>query len=519
MNQSLGLPRLPSTARGPFRLLPPLLGAAVLCLALDLGLLYWIRIGPPAGKGELFFVELAVLLAAAVVVTAAGILAPEAARRAAPFLFVILAWHTGFQVPLEPTQRFVLTVFDVLVPLALFLGLIGHWQLASDDRKTWFQEHWRVMLVFWAFCLWGLLLAIMRDVAVQPMLANLKSFLIYPLIMVIMPWLIRSWKQLYAVVGLMLVLITERALDGLHQALTHQVLKFQTLLSPGHIVYRIDGDMAATNQYATYLLTGALILLALVAASKLSRRSRLALVAPLAFISLALLLTYSRGAWLGTAVAVVTLLFILRPRQSLATLGVFGAIIVIIEVVHPGAGSQVLARANDYDHSIVAREQYQAIGMAVIQHYPLGAGWGAWFARVPSGVQAVPGFPWYHDDYLQLATEIGIAGVAILIWILGSIVLLGWRASRMALDGTQAALLAGLTAAFVGMLVQTATDQFLWHADIAPHIWIVGGLIGAAATLLSAERARQRKIDEAVEFAEQRHGPRAVTTSAPSAHP
>ena len=46
-----------------------------------------------------------------------------------------------------------------------------------------------------------------------------------------------------------------------------------------------------------------------------------------------------------------------------------------------------------------------------------------------------------------------------------------------ATDSNQGGPAAGLTAAFLGMLVQAATDQFLWHADIAPHIWIMGGLL------------------------------------------
>jgi O-antigen ligase len=498
------------TSSGPInrmaRLALPLLGALGLCVALDLGLLDLIRLGPPAGKGEVFFLELSVLASAAVVVTATAILAPQLARDSAPFLFIILAWHTGFQVNLDHTGTFVLTVFDMLVPLCLFLGLIGRWYLAEEERRTWFQDHWRLMAVFWGFCLWGLVLAIVRGVDSQPMLANLKSLLFYPLILIIMPWCIRGWKQLYSAAGLMIVLIVERAGDGLRQAITHQILKFQTLFN-GHLIYRIDGDMAATNQYATYLLSGGLILLALVAASGLKRWTRLALIAPLALIGLALMLTYSRGAWLGTAVALVALLLMLRPRQAFATVGVFIFIAMIIEVVHPGAGTQMLSRANDYDHSILTREQYQAIGFAVIEHFPLGAGWGAWFARTPTGVQAVSGFPWYHDDYLQLATEIGVAGLLSMVAILVSVVSRGWRAARTATNPTRAALVAGLTAAFIGMLVQAATDQFLWHADIAPHIWIVGGLLLSAAALIRADVRIKEAIAEGVGWANRNAAP------------
>ena len=108
-------------------------------------------------------------------VSATAIIAPETARRVTPFLFIALAWHTGFQVPLDKTDQFVITVFDVLVPLCLFLGMIGRWYETGSSIKLWFQEHWRLFAIFWGFCLWGLVVAILRGVSPPPMLANLKS--------------------------------------------------------------------------------------------------------------------------------------------------------------------------------------------------------------------------------------------------------------------------------------------------------------------------------------------------------
>ena len=493
--------------RGVGRVLVPVIVATVICVALDVALLAWIGAGPPAGKGDGFFLELALLLAGASVISATAILAPSAARASIPLLFIVMAWHTGFQVPLEPTGEFVLTVFDVLVPLALILGLIGEWYVSGTGVRSWFGQYWKLMAVFWGFCVWGLALAIVNDISADPLLANLKSFIIYPLIMIILPWCIRSWKQLYLAVGLLVALVFERTLEGLYQAYTHQVLKFQTLIH-GQIVYRIDGHMAATNQYADYLLTGALIALAIVAASRLRLGQRLSLAAPLALTALALLLTYSRGAWLGTLVALLAMLMMMRPRRAFLTMGVLAGIVIVIEALHPGAGGSILQRTfNDYDHSIATRKLFEATGYTVLLHYPFGAGWGAWFQLVPGGIQAIPGFPWYHDDYLQLATEVGIPGVIPMLAILFSIVVAGWRASVRADNATKAALMAGVTAAFVGILVQTATDQFLWHADIAPHIWIVAGLVLSGAALVGADRRRKQTIADAMKYAENADTP------------
>lgn len=488
-----------------------ILAALLVTAVIDAGVLVLIQVGAPGHKNpELFYLELSILMSAAILLVTASIYATNFVRLAMPFFMIVLAWHTGFQIQLG-SDKFVLTVFDVLVPVLLFLGISRGWH-RSRPGITWFQRHWRLLVLWWAVCLYGLLLAIARDVALQPMIANLKSLLIYPLILIILPWCIDSWKQLYASVGLMLVLILERALDGLHQAQIHQVLRFQTLLANRELVYRIDGDMAATNQYATYLLTGALIFTALVAGSKLPKQSRIAMLIPLVLVGMALLLTLSRGAWLGTAVALLCLMFMLRPRRGLSALAIAAFVVVALQFLHPQTASEFFARAHQYDSGIRQRQLYENIGLAVVRQYPLGAGWGAWFTQTPTGVQPVSGYPWYHDDYLQLATEVGIPGLAVMLAILLSVLRTGVMASRGALNQTRVALVAGLTAALLGMLIQSATDQFLWHADIAPHIWIVAGLVASAGALLSAEKERRQRIDAAVAMA-GKDPPRQLATS------
>jgi O-antigen ligase len=461
-------------------------GAALLCAVLDGGLLAWIRVGPPGNKGGLFFIELVLLLAVGTATLSAALLMPERARVATPFLFILLAWHTGFQIPLG-SDKFVLTVFDVLIPLCVVMALVGKWY-QSMPAPSWFQLHWKAMTLFWGFCVWGLVLAILRVIEVPPLLANLKSFVLYPIILILLPMCLRTWKQLYWAAGLMVFLVVERALDGLHEAATGSYsFKIYDLLPNGQLVHRIDGHMAGSNQYATYLVSGAMICLAIVAASRL-KRTRVVLAITLGFIGLALLLTFSRGAWLGLAVAILGLIFILKPKRGVSVLAILVVIVVAVELLYPEAKAQFFSRAGQVDVSLLRRQEYYSLGFRVLQSFPLGAGWGAWFQRTPTGIIASPGFPWYHDDYLQLATEIGIPGLLVVLWIVGTVFMSGVQAGRRALSVNQFALCAGLTTAFLGMLVQTGTDQFLWHADIAPHIWTVGGLVATAAMLVQADR-------------------------------
>lgn len=495
---------------GPYVL--AMAGAALICAVLDGGLMAWINVGAPGKKGEIFFVELVLLLALGTIILSAALLMPERARVATPFLFILLGWHTGFQIPLG-SDKFVLTVFDVLVPLCVVMALVGRWY-QSMPAPSWFQLHWRAMAVFWGFCVWGLMLAVVRVIDVSPLLANLKSYALYPLILILLPMCLRTWKPLYWAVGLLVALIVERALDGLHEAASGSYsFKIYDLLPNGQLVHRIDGHMAGSNQYATYLVSGAMICLAIVAASRL-KRTRVALTVALGFIGGALLLTFSRGAWLGLGVAILALIFILRPRRGVTVLATLVLIVVAVELLYPEAKTQFFSRAGQVDVSLLRRQEYYSIGFRVLERFPFGAGWGAWFQMTPTGVIAAPGFPWYHDDYLQLATEIGIPGLAVMVWILGTVFMSGVQAARRALNVNQFALCAGLSTALLGMLVQTATDQFLWHADIAPHIWTVAGLVATAAMLVRADRKRlANETTGDADFAEVASGPRSLSAS------
>jgi O-antigen ligase len=180
-----------------------------------------------------------------------------------------------------------------------------------------------------------------------------------------------------------------------------------------------------------------------------------------------------------------------NPRRAPLTLGVVVAVAGLVLLVHPSAADLVLLRSTSSDNSLGERVSYTTLGFTVIRHYPLGAGWGAYFRFL--GTELVPNprqLPWYHNDYLQLATEIGVLGLLVFGWIWLAVLRLGLTALRRTRDIYQHAVIAGLFITVVAMLVQAATDQFFWRSDIAPHIWIVAGLLLAAVNLTYNVRPR-----------------------------
>ncbi|MDQ2744527.1 MAG: O-antigen ligase family protein [Chloroflexota bacterium] len=456
-------------------------GGLSLCAVLDFGLLRWIQVGPPGGKGDIFFLEFALLLVGAGIFGVTVLTMPDRLRPAIPAVFAILAWHTGFQVNLSGDDILVVSAFDALVPLIALLALAGHWQ---RDVFPGYAQIVRALAVFWIFCVWGTGLALARGVDPVPFLANLKSFIIYPLIALLIPLCIGTWKQLYVAAGLMLALVSERALEGMREGASSVT---KTLLTNGQVVARIDGHMDSVNQYACYLMTGLLVMAAIIVLAR-SHRLRLVTALPALAVAAALLLTLSRGAWLATAVGIVVLASLSGARRALGLVAVALIAWAVLLAVQPHAATLVAGRIGRYDNSIQARQSYLTLGMHVIEQYPLGAGWGAAFVETPTGLQPSNQAPWYHNDYLQLGSEIGIPGLLafLALWL---ILLRLTRRAVLRLQGTQRAISAGLLAACCGLLLQAGTEQMFWRANIAPHFWIVAGFAMAAANLQSREQS------------------------------
>lgn len=492
MNPAAGRPWRPSWPAGTRRVsgvrLPAGLTATVtallICALLDLALLVWIRVGPPPGKGDAFFLELVLLLLGSALAVLGALFFPNRARAAVPLLFIVLAWHTGLQISLSTQWPLVVSSFDILVPLILLIGLLergrplARYPLGSGPVAARF---WRSYRLFAPFLLWGLALGIDRGVDVGGMLMNVRSFALYPAIALIIVWTVRTWRQLYGAVGLMLALMFERALLN-NTAQAHSGTK--ALLANGQLLVRNGGDFASINQFAFYLMSGVLIIIGLMIAGR-SLRLRVVLAAPLLIMVIGLAATYSRGAYVATAVGVCVLALCLPRRRAAGLIALTVLMYTAVQVVHPGAATLVSSRLHTFDHSAQERLDYLTLGRDVIVHYPVGAGFGAAFTEGPRGLQPdYRSWPWYHDDYLQLATEVGVLGLLAFAWIWVVVMRLGLRAYRRAAVGAHAGIIVGLMAAITGMLVQAATEQFFWRADIAPHIWIVAGLLLAACTLV-----------------------------------
>ncbi len=205
-----------------------------------------------------------------------------------------------------------------------------------------------------------------------------------------------------------------------------------------------------------------------------------------AVCSIAALLTYSRGAWVGIA-AGLAVLALLRYRWL-----ILPGILAMIPVAFLGLGSGFVHRMwlglTLQDPATKLRLNEYRNALAIIKQHPV---FGVGFGNAPSidlqtGVSSI---------YLNIGERVGLVGLLIFLITIGSIVLAGWRRWRIDPDSERGDLLLGLLAALASALTVGIFDHYYFNITF-PHMtalfWIVCGIILALAAPV-ADRGRPHK--------------------------
>jgi tetratricopeptide (TPR) repeat protein len=219
----------------------------------------------------------------------------------------------------------------------------------------------------------------------------------------------------------------------------------------------------------------------------------------------ALLLSLSRGAWMGGAIA-LAVLFALSAKMAraggsaflrqargrlLRRLGAAGFALVALALLFIGpAGRQLvdsrLRQTVQSDSGLSGRLELGAATLAMARDYPvLGVGLGAWPEAFPRYRRA----PWTdamyreaHDDYAQLLAETGTLGFALVAWFLlaaGARLVRALGEAPHALSPTLAALCAALSAMafheFFDFSLHTPANALLFTVLLATALRLAMG--------------------------------------------
>lgn len=238
---------------------------------------------------------------------------------------------------------------------------------------------------------------------------------------------------------------------------------------------RAQGLFKDPNVFGPFLVPAILILMEETVAPRLLRFGLFAKLLLLSVMTVGVVFSFSRAAWLNLAVGTVVLLAVLALRRGggrramtlLVVALVAGA--ALLGVVTATSSTDFLterAAFQDYD---AQRFGAQASGLEVAEEHPLGVGPGQ-FERI-SDVSA-------HSTYVRALAEEGVLGALIVLALM--LLTLGFAARNVALGvDTYGIGSAALLAAWCGLLANSSfVDTLHWR-----HLWLVAALIWAGTAL------------------------------------
>jgi O-antigen ligase len=301
-------------------------------------------------------------------------------------------------------------------------------------------------------------------------------------------WWLRDRAQAARIVRVVVVAAAVTAAYGIVQHYTGADW-YRTLLGRATQVKPRDAassGFAVVGFFRNYLTFAHTMVFPLAWAAALAIRGRALGLAAVPVIAAAIVFSTARGAWLAVVAVAVTLALLgggrlaARPLGALALAAVL-AFAVAPDLRHLAHGMFALDGPNRARLAI-----YRANLDVVHDHPVLGLGFGRYRTTVARYYDAHPDADrrsHAHNNFLQLAAEAGLAGLAAFALLFAVALRAGWTAVRAAPDAGAWAVAAGAWAGIVGFLVGGLTQYTFGDNEVALTMWV------ALALLLRAREA------------------------------
>ena len=242
-----------------------------------------------------------------------------------------------------------------------------------------------------------------------------------------------------------------------------------------HGCCRAEGFFKDPNVFGPFLVPAVVLLLEEVLAPRLLPGRRAVKLAALAILTLGVLVSYSRAAWLNLAVAVVVLLVVHAMRRGGAR-AALDLLLVVTLLAGAGAAYLSLSGSESFLRERAGLQSYdterfatQKAGLALAVRHPLGIGPGQFDIREPISS---------HNTYVRVLSEQGVLGFAALMGLLLGTLAFA-TANAAAGSSTYGIGSAALLAAWCGVLATSFfIDTLHWR-----HLWFVAALVWAGAML------------------------------------
>ena len=304
---------------------------------------------------------------------------------------------------------------------------------------------------------------------------------------------LRTEKDLRRTLWAFLIVYMIAGWAGVVQGITgHDFIYHREPIAQAGMV-RITGAFKHYNDYATFLLPGFSMALALLLDSGSRRKkSRMFLSAALLqTLSYALLQTASRSAFLRVSASFFIFIVFLRPSKIL-----FAAVLIFAAaacVIPSPMKTRLNGMFNLRGESAPERLLLMKVSCAMIKESPLfGLGINTYsenFARFKP--KKYPGAMYAHNSYLQMAAEIGLVGIFFyLLFIFSVLSQFVHQLTKNKEDPRRIFLLAA-GAGIAGILVNALFESLLQSTQLRMLFWWLMGFGAAIAAILIKPSSEQ----------------------------
>ena len=203
-----------------------------------------------------------------------------------------------------------------------------------------------------------------------------------------------------------------------------------------------------------------------------------------------LLMTYSRGAWLGFFISVFVIILILKPK--LIPLFII-LCILCIPLLPDSIYNRILSSFNSSDTSISSRMEIYDATWAMIKRHPIrGVGLGSDVVRdslmVTNLYKSLNIYIHAHNLYLQIMAEMGLFGLLAFLASMFS----GFKSGLHVITGKKGepglrALIAAFISGFIGVLVYGIVDYPWSYPRVMLIFWLLFGIMLSCIKLANEE--------------------------------
>jgi len=408
--------------------------------------------------------------------------APRAASRRARnnwFLYLFV-----FLLPLQSSQEAHLPTLPGginFLNIGFMLSLIGAWYTGGKLSRWTGLHRWVWLYLGWSF------VTLLIGLSLFPTPTDMLRF--------------NRLKD--SVIGVLLLFVVEMSVTdwtSLKRVLLATTLPLLYILRITHSEYasvarwhysdklRVSGTFTSigANEFGAFCVTVALVLFALLIATKWPRRWRLLLAVGVISMVMCILWTYSRTAYVTVLIGSVCMLLLWRGRKKMVIPLIFGLLIVPSFLPHAVVErfDSTHVEGPQADTSTEMRYVFWDVAWTHFEMHPLvGTGYRTFATYNPYKMDT-------HNFFLRELVEKGSIGFVIIVGLFLSMARACWRCFR---DSPHAslgyALGLGLCAAWIALVIGNIWGDRFTYTQMIGYFWVYLALALKAREFVLNERA------------------------------